>query len=111
VSNVTVADHEIYTVNGNVVTDHNQYIYFNNNTTVGAFQRLANIQPDTVIYSTPGSQFAYPFSYGSTSIGHYYAHYPSGGGSATETGTLYDTADGTGTLITPLGTSNNRSEK
>lgn len=105
VNNVTVADHERYTVNGNVVTDHDQYIYFYNNTGTGAFQRVANIRPDTVIYSTPGNQFAYPFSYGSTSIGHYYAHYPSGGGTATETGTLYDTADGTGTLITPLGTS------
>lgn len=106
-TNVTVADHEVYTVNGNIVTGHNQYIYFYNNTATGAFQRVANVQPDTVIYSTPGNQFAYPFSYGSTSIGHYYAHYPSRGGSATETGTLYDTADGRGTLITPLGTSTN----
>jgi|GEM_PF-3880079 len=106
-SNVTVADHERFTVNGNVVAGHNQYIYFYNNTTTGAFQRVANVLPDTVIYSTPGNQFAYPFSYGSTSIGNYYAHYPSGGGTATETGTLYDTADGRGTLITPLGTSSN----
>jgi hypothetical protein len=106
-SSVTVADHEISTVNGNVVTGHNQYIYYYNNTGAGAFQRVANVQPDTVIYSTAGNQFAYPFSYGSTSIGHYYAHYPSRGGSATETGTLYDTADGRGTLITPLGTSIN----
>ena len=106
-SSVTVADHEISTVNGNVVTGHNQYIYYYNNTGAGAFQRVANVQPDTVIYSTAGNQFAYPFSYGSTSIGHYYAHYPSRGGSATETGTLYDTADGRGTLITPLGTSTN----
>jgi hypothetical protein len=106
-SHVTVADHVQYTVNGNVLSSRSQYIYYYDNTSVGAFQRAANVLPDTVIYAPLGSQFAYPYSYGSTNSGFYYAHYPTSSGTATETGYVYDTADGRGTLITPLGTSTN----
>ena len=84
-----------------------QYTYYNNNTSVSAFQRLANIIPDTVIYSVEGNQFPYPLSYGTPFSGSYYAKYHTTGGDAVEAGIVSGSADGTGTLTTPLGTFSN----
>ena len=89
-------------------TDTNwQYIFLKDNPSVGAFERIANIHPDTVIYSVLPKQFPYPFSYSNTYSGSYYASYNSSGGRASETGTASGSADGTGTLITPAGTFSN----
>ena len=100
ITNATVACHTHSPVG-------NQYIFYKDNTGAGAFQRVANILPDTVIYSIQPSEFQYPLSFGNAVQGSYYAGYHGSGGMNVEAGTISGSADGTGTLITPLGTFSN----
>jgi hypothetical protein len=95
-----IADHEI-----NPGT--NYYVYYHNNGS--AYQRIGNVQPDTVIYSDPANEFPYPVSYGNTFSDTYYAsyHQTTGGDLVHMSGVVSETADGSGTIILPTGTYGN----
>jgi len=75
------------------------------------FQRIANVQPDTVIYSDPANEFPYPISYGNTFSDTYYSSYMTSVSGSSSTvhmcGTVSVNADGSGTLNLPSGTYNN----
>lgn len=82
----------------------NYYIYYQNDAANGFYKRIANVQPDTVVYADPANEFPYPLSFGNTYNDTYYAHYHSGSGYSTMAGSVNGVADGYGTLITPAGT-------
>jgi hypothetical protein len=98
----TIALHEVVPIAGT-----NYYIYYINNTVMSTYERIANVQPDTVIYTTPAGEYPYPVTSTTTFSGNYYAHYNTSGGSATEAGVGSGATDGTGTLILPTGTYTN----
>jgi Secretion system C-terminal sorting domain len=91
----------------NPSTDY--YIYYLNDGS--EFQRIANVQPDTVIYSDPANEFYYPISYGDTYNDTYYSSYMTTVTGSSSTvhmwGTISVNADGSGTLTLPSGTYNN----
>lgn len=94
-----ITDHEIY-------PGTNYYVYYHNNGS--AYQRIGNVQPDTVIYSDPADEFPYPLSYGNTFTDTYYASYhQNNGGLVHMSGVVTETADGSGTIILPTGTFSN----
>jgi len=90
----TIAVHEVAPT-----TDYYVY-YFNDGS---EYQRIANVQPDTVIYSNPANEFPYPLSYGTNLNDTYYSSYTSGGTTVHMSGATNLNADGTGTIITPDG--------
>ena len=97
----TLALHEI------VFPVTNYYVYYYNNTGSSIYQRIGNVQPDTVIYTTRADEFPYPLTPTTTYSSNYYAHYRTSGGSATEAGVGSVVVDGTGTLTLPTGTYSN----
>ena len=80
----------------------NYYVYYHNDGS--EYQRIGNVQPDTVIYYDPANEFPYPVSYGTNLNDTYYASYMSGGSTVHMWGNVNLNADGTGTVITPDGT-------
>ncbi|HVA98654.1 MAG TPA: T9SS type A sorting domain-containing protein [Bacteroidia bacterium] len=94
----TIAEHETYPG-----TDY--YIYFKDDGS--EFQRIGNVQPDTVIYYDPANEFTYPENYGSSNNDTYFASYYVSGNLAHMRGTVSNTADGSGTLTLPTGTYTN----
>jgi len=90
-----IAVHEV------IGTSTNYYVYYHNTGT--CFQRVANIQPDTVVYSDPANEYPYPLSMGTTTSDTYRAAYDA----AIMNGTVTGTADATGTLTLPTGTYSN----
>jgi hypothetical protein len=92
-----IADHETYPG-----TDY--FVYYHDDGS--EFQRVGNVQPDTVIYSDPANEFPYPISYGNTFSDTYFASYHQslGGTLVHMHGVASETADATGTIILPTGT-------
>ena len=97
----TIAVHEI------APPSTNYFIYYQNDAANSIYKRIANVQPDTVIYSDQANEYPYPLAYNNTYHDTYYAHYHSGSGFSTMAGSVTGTADGYGTLILPTGTYNN----
>ena len=88
-------------VHETIGTSTNYYIYYKN--TGSAYERIANVQPDTVTYSDPANEYPYPLSEGSTFSDTYYAAYDD----AVMSGGLSTFSDGSGTLTLPTGTYSN----
>lgn len=82
----------------------NYYVYYQNDAANGFYKRIANVQPDTVIYSDPANEFPYPLAFNNNYNDTYYAHYHSGSGFSTMAGNVTGVVDGYGTLTTPAGT-------
>ncbi|MBS1625873.1 MAG: T9SS type A sorting domain-containing protein [Bacteroidetes bacterium] len=82
----------------------NYFVYYQNDAANGFYKRIANVQPDTVIYSDPANEFPYPLSFSNNYNDTYYAHYHSGTGFSTMAGSVTGVVDGYGTLTTPAGT-------
>lgn len=82
----------------------NYFVYYQNDGANGFYKRIANVQPDTVIYSDPANEFPYPLSFNNNYNDTYYAHYHAGSGFSTMAGTVNGVVDGYGTLTTPAGT-------
>jgi hypothetical protein len=85
----------------------NYYVYYKKDTIDGFYQRLANVQPDTVIYQNVSNEFPFPLAYNNSYNDIYYARNQSGSGYVVTDGQLNGTVDGYGTLISPAGTFNN----
>lgn len=94
----TIVEHEQY-------PGTNYYIYFKDDGS--EFQRVGNVQPDTVVYYDPANQFPYPVSYGSTNNDTYFASYNANGYLTHMRGTVTNDVDGSGTLMLPTGTYTN----
>jgi len=88
-------------VHETIGTSTNYYIYYKN--TGSCYQRIANVQPDTVTYSDPANEYPYPLSEGSTFSDTYYAAYDA----TIMSGGLSVFSDGSGTLTLPTGTYTN----
>lgn len=82
----------------------NYFVYYQNDAANGFYKRIANVQPDTVIYSDPANEYPYPLSFNNNYNDTYYAQYHSTGGPAKMSGTVNGVVDGYGTLTTPAGT-------
>ena len=85
----------------------NYYIYLNHSIPNSNYQRVGNIQPDTVIYTDPANQYPYPLALSNSYNDTYYAHYHTTGGFASMAGVSSGSVDGTGTLVLPTGTYSN----
>lgn len=85
----------------------NYYVFYQNDGANSVYKRLANVQPDTVVYTDPANEFPYPLAYNNSYNDTYYGTYPYHGSYAAMAGSLSGSVDGSGTLTLPTGTYSN----
>lgn len=82
----------------------NYFVYYQNDAANSFYKRIANVQPDTVIYSDPANEFPYPLSFNSNYNDTYYAYYHAGSGYSTMYGNVTCVVNGYSFFTTPAGT-------
>ncbi len=91
-----------------ITTNNDGYAFYNKTSSsmsfIGYYQVSSGV---TLSYSDPEIQMQFPFSYGSSFTDNFYTTFVSGGINFVRQGSTTVTADGSGTLIMPFGTSNN----
>jgi hypothetical protein len=85
----------------------NYYVFYKNDGANSVYQRIANVQPDTVVYTDPANEFPYPLAYSNSYNDTYYGSYPYHGTYAAMAGNFQGSVDGSGTLTLPTGTYSN----
>jgi len=85
----------------------NYYVYYQNDAANSVYKRIANVQPDTVVYTDAANEYPYPVAYNNSYNDTYYGTYPYHGSYAAMAGVLTGSVDASGTLTLPTGTYSN----